>query len=243
VTASRNGSTSRRAVATLHPLGSDLPDHLVRGRVGRAPELRAAVARPPALGPVAGGGDARGRVVGGVAPPVRVVLGGPDAPQPHVGVREEVVRAHHLARVVHVQDVVLDPLRQVVGRLVDGVRRLKRLLRRFLFEDRIEVREQPERLVAVAGDHVLDRDRIAPLRGGLQVVDRATEVATVSLRDPFERVRLELDPLLATDVAEDGDDGARGDIAELDLLCGVPEPARHVVVVVGDRDDGLTPTP
>jgi len=43
---------------------------------------------------------------------------------------------------------------------------------------------------------VLDRDRIAPLRGGLQVVDRATEVATVSLRDPFERVRLELDPLL-----------------------------------------------
>jgi len=112
--------------------GRDPSDHLVGGRVRGSPELRAPVPRPPALLPVAGGGDPGGRVVGRVAP-VRVVLRGADASQPHVGVREKVVRPKRLARVVHVEDVVLDPLREVVGRLVDRVRRLQRLLRRLLF--------------------------------------------------------------------------------------------------------------
>jgi len=73
----------------------------------------------------------------------------------------------------------------------------------------------------------------------LQILDRPTEVTVVSVGDHVEGVLFVLDILPATDIPQDRNDRACGYVAELDVLAGVAQSARHLVELVGDQHDRL----
>jgi len=163
------------------------------------PVTRRAIAGPPAFRLPAGGRDSGDHVVARV-PPVGVVLGRPYPPEPPVCIREKVVGDREFFAGVVLRRVVLDPVDQVVGRLINVVGGPQRGFGVGLLDHRIEEIEDPGRAVPVAGHHVGLGQYLRPLGQGLEVVDRRAQVAGVFLRQRLQRVVLVLDPLLAADV-------------------------------------------